>query len=551
MRRERDRFVALAFCWADVLFELDAGEKVAFAAGPTAALLGAAPEALTGRSLDELIAAPDRALVRQLLGIARKQGRIENVTVRLQGSRGPTMPLTFAGYRLDELEGHYFLALRMGPRRPPGSPAGGAARDVESGLYEADSFAEVVHRTLSPGAADSHMTLIALPGFEDLRGRLDEDAADDLMSTIGACLRASSVDGDAAARIADDRFGLLHGSDLDVAELELQIAGFSRDADPAGHGVAVQSATVEVDRDTVSGADLANGLIYTINCFRSAKGTDFDIKSLSTSLSALATEASRSVNSFRRAVAGGAFDIAFQPIIDVVSGEVHHYEALCRFHDGGTSESPYQTITFAEETGLISEFDLAMARKVVDWLSGAPRGKAYSIAVNVSGHSVGSIPYIAELHALLKRNLWTRRRLPFEITESARMTDLAAANRFIQGLRGEGYQVCLDDFGAGAANFQYLSTLEVDVVKLDGSAVHNAQRARKGRAFLKALVGLCADLDVDTIAEMVDDKKGLEFVRDCGVHYVQGYLFGKPSTDITAFATGPPRSLFPGRRRAR
>jgi len=185
---------------------------------------------------------------------------------------------------------------------------------------------------------------------------------------------------------------------------------------------------------------------------------------------------------------------------------------------------------------------------VVQWLAKAPRQQNVSVAVNLSGNSVTSLPYIAGLHGLLKENPWTRNRLMFEITESARMEDLTAASRFIQGLRGEGYEVCLDDFGAGAANFQYLSTLEVDVVKLDGSAVRNAQRAVKGEAFLKALVNLCRNLGVATIAEMIDDKKGLAFVRNCGVDYVQGYLFGKPSQDIRHFDKSRTDSLFPDRR---
>ena len=102
-------------------------------------------------------------------------------------------------------------------------------------------------------------------------------------------------------------------------------------------------------------------------------------------------------------------------------------------------------------------------------------------------------------------------------------------------LRDEGYEVCLDDFGAGAASFRYLASLEVDVVKLDGSAVKNALIARKGKAFLSALARLCKDIDVETIAEFIDDDDTLKFVSDCGVNYAQGFLFGEPSTDIEIF----------------
>ena len=185
-----------------------------------------------------------------------------------------------------------------------------------------------------------------------------------------------------------------------------------------------------------------------------------------------------------------------------------------------------------------------MADRVIDWLSHTPLNSDISVAVNVSGHSIGASHYLEGLKDLLKKNAFTRGRLLFEITESARMADLDMANEFIQELRNSGHAVCLDDFGAGAANFQYMSTLEVDIVKLDGSAVRNAQRAPKGKAFLKALVGLCRELHVSTVAEMVDSEESFRFIKQCGVEYVQGYLFGRPSLSITDFKQLPSGHLF-------
>src|SRR5262249_23086266 len=203
----------------------------------------------------------------------------------------------------------------------------------------------------------------------------------------------------------------------------------------------------------------------------------------------------------------------------------------------------YKYITFAEETGLINEFDIAMARKCVEWLR-KNRSDRVSIAVNISGMSVDNADYARQLHELLDADSWLNKFLVFEITESARVADLKKANTFVQALRNKGFHVCLDDFGAGAASFQYLSVLEVDVVKLDGSAVKNAMSAPKGRAFLKALTTLCKTMEVETIAEMVDSKEGLEFVRDCGVEYVQGFLFGKPDADPWSFIKKLDRKLF-------
>ncbi|MEE3500360.1 EAL domain-containing protein [Acidiphilium acidophilum] len=182
------------------------------------------------------------------------------------------------------------------------------------------------------------------------------------------------------------------------------------------------------------------------------------------------------------------------------------------------------------------------------WLFTRPLNNARErIAVNVSGYSIEQAAYTEALLNLLAENDWLRGRLMFEITESARIANLETADRFIQALRQRGFQVSLDDFGAGAASFQYLSVLDVDVVKLDGSAVRNAQKAQKGRAFLSALTELCRRMGIETIAEMVDTPETLQFVRDCGCNYVQGYLFGRPTKEINDFHPLPNRILFTAR----
>ena len=549
-RAERDRFVALAFCWGDLLLELDGEARIVFAADPTEAVLGKPPGQLAGTPFQDVVDTGDRSLVRWLLDIAKKQGRFDIATIRFTGPHGATPPLAFAGYHLKELAGHYFLACRLGSHAPSFTAGGQPLkRDEASGLMDAESFTSVIGEALKDAGDDCEMTLISLPGLEDLKEKMDEDTERSFEGALGTSLRAGSLNGDAAAKVSEDRYVVLHGGQMEALVLRDQIADLARDADPEGEGLTVETASVAVDKDEISPADMANGLIYTINRFRNAKGSDFDMRSLSTSMSALVSEAVQSVQTFKDLVARRDFQINFQPIINVQTGDIHHYEALCRFPNARDGESPYQYITFAEETGLISEFDLAMAAKVVDWLNARPRGARDAAAVNLSGHSVASLSYVAGLHGLLQGNGHLKRRLAFEITESARMDDLNAANHFILGLRNQGFEVCLDDFGAGAANFQYLSTLEVDVVKLDGSAVRNAQRAAKGEAFLKALVSLCHNLKVDTIAEMIDDRKGLSFVRSCGVDYVQGYLFGKPSPNVADFDNSRPAELFPQKRR--
>jgi EAL domain-containing protein (putative c-di-GMP-specific phosphodiesterase class I) len=536
MRSERDRFVALAFSWADMLIELDGDGRVVFSAGPTELLLGKIPGDMIGTAVADLTAEADRRLMAKLLKTAARKGRFDPVSIRMRAARGGSVPLTLAGHRLEDLGGHYFLAFRMEQRHARVDMPGPGT----SGLYDAQSFSDIATRALE-GDEDSRLSLVALPGYESLSERLDEEAEEELQDAIGACLRAGSTDGNSAALLSEGRYGLIHDADFDLDGLEKRIAEITSKADPTGRGVEVESATVDSSDISVSEEELANGLVYAINKFRTAKGSDFSIGSFTTDLASLMSEASEVVNDFKQIVAASDFDVNFQPIVEVAGGAIHHYEALCRFRDSAKGKSTFEYVCFAEETGLIPSFDLAMAKKAVTQLANLPRG--VRIAINVSGHSVEDKEYVKALHELLRANAWARGRIMFEITESARMSDLAAANKFIQALRGQGCEVCLDDFGAGAANFQYLSALEVDVVKLDGAAVHHAKKARKGTAFLKALVGLCRDLQVETIAEMIEDEDDFEFVRKCRVQYVQGYFFGRPSPDITSFSSAKTKRI--------
>ena len=546
MSSARDKFVAFAFCWADALIELDQTRRILFAAGATRAMVGVSPEQLIGQNFNDLIDPKDRVLADQLLAMTSKRGRIHNVTIHLTRPDGTRHQASFAGYVMPDLKDHHFLALRSVVQiTDAGEEEAGVERDKETGLLTGDSFSAMAVQQLRASAAagaPAEMTLVNLPGFEAFYESLSKEEQQVLRNTVGTTLRANSIDGNSAGEIGDGKFGIVHAAGLDVAALEKTLAQATRAFDPTGKGIEVQAASVQVDLSGVSEEDLAKGLVYTINHFREQVGDKFNVKDIAQNMNGLVKEAVESLNKFRSMVSGNDFQVAFHPILGVRTGAVHHYEALVRFN-GKFEESPYKYITFAEETGLITEFDIAMARKCIEWLR-KNRSDRVSIAVNISGRSVDSDQYAVDLHKMLDADTWLKDFLLFEITESARVADLQRANNFVQGLRGKGYHVCLDDFGAGAASFQYLSVLEVDVVKLDGSAIKNAQTAPKGRAFLRALTTLCKTMKVETIAEMVDSKEALEFVRDCGVEYVQGFLFGKPDPDPWSFIKKLDRRLF-------
>ena len=114
----------------------------------------------------------------------------------------------------------------------------------------------------------------------------------------------------------------------------------------------------------------------------------------------------------------------------------------------------------------------------------------------------------------------------FELTESAAIEDLALADRHVQALRAAGCEICLDDFGAGAASLAYLQQLHLDVVKIDGRYIRDLQHGGREATFVKHLVKMCGELGVRTLAEMVETRDAEDAIRRAGVDLAQGWLYG-------------------------
>jgi EAL domain-containing protein (putative c-di-GMP-specific phosphodiesterase class I) len=137
--------------------------------------------------------------------------------------------------------------------------------------------------------------------------------------------------------------------------------------------------------------------------------------------------------------------------------------------------------------------------------------------------------FVTRVLGLLKGRPDVRGRLMFELTESAAVEDLALADRHIQAFRRAGCEVCLDDFGAGAASLAYLQQLTLDMLKIDGRYIRDLQVGGREATFVKHLVNMCAELNVRTLAEMVETPEAQDAVRAAGVDYAQGWLYGRAS----------------------
>ncbi|PWK38333.1 diguanylate cyclase [Cupriavidus plantarum] len=207
-----------------------------------------------------------------------------------------------------------------------------------------------------------------------------------------------------------------------------------------------------------------------------------------------------------------------------------HIEILVRMVDeSGTLVMPGAFIPAAERYDLMGHIDRWVIRNVLHDFG--PRLAAIpglSVSINLSANSLGEPFLLPFLHAALDESVLPARRIRLEITETALINNMSAANRLVAEMRRAGCTVALDDFGAGLSSFSYLKQFPVDYLKIDGSFIRNLADNVVDREIVSSINDIGHRLGVRTVAESVEDEQTLHTLRAIGVDYAQGYVIGRP-----------------------
>ncbi|MCK5237034.1 MAG: EAL domain-containing protein, partial [Deltaproteobacteria bacterium] len=230
----------------------------------------------------------------------------------------------------------------------------------------------------------------------------------------------------------------------------------------------------------------------------------------------------------------GRFIPWFQPIMDLKTGKVTHYEALARMlDDNGEVLLPGAFIDVAERFGYIGQIDREITGKVMAvQKETSDSGSPITFSVNLSGKLLNDHGTLDYLRAKIEETGANPKNLVFEITETAAVSDLKVAATFVSELKTLGCKFSLDDFGVGFTSFVYLRELDVDYIKIDGSFIRVIEESENDRLFVKAITDVAKGLGVKTIAEFVGSQEAIDILKDIGVDYVQGYYIGKPAEKL-------------------
>ncbi|WP_203075910.1 EAL domain-containing protein [Falsiroseomonas ponticola] len=501
---DRERFVAFAFAAADLLVEVGADGRITFAAGAFRARLGRTPDSLIGRDAGDVLAPEDRAAFQTALALLPPHGRLGPTAFRLADAARTVFSVS--GLQLASAEAGPRLCLAFAPMPAP----------PELRASDGDVLLREATQQLRAGG-QARLGLLEVKGVE---GTEAEQRIDRLLG--------QPVNGAVAARLAPGRYGVVAdevGALPDLCGLAKQLESL---LGPDGTPFSIVATPIDLAADGLTPAQAARALRHGLAAFARFGAEGLRDAGFADGLGGVVARVTARAAALRRTVAERRFRLDFQPIVDLETREIHHHEALMRLDPGvlEPGEGPQDFIALAETIGLTEDLDLAVASMAIAAANAVPEGR--HLAFNISGLSTQSRAFRHRLLALLDRDPRGARRVMVELTESAEIEDEDSAAATLRALRARGVPVCIDDFGAGAAAFRYLKSFPTDYVKVDGTFVQAALTSERDRSFVAAMVDLSLAVGAKVVAERIETEEEAEIMRSLGVHFGQGWLFGRP-----------------------
>jgi len=235
----------------------------------------------------------------------------------------------------------------------------------------------------------------------------------------------------------------------------------------------------------------------------------------------------------RNAIENRALEVHYQPIISLRTGRITGLEALVRWrHPQKGFISPLEFIPIAEDTGMIHDIGrltlTESCRQMVTWQRQCGSAAPEVVCVNVSSLQFTDPAFISEVESILQETQLAPSNLKLEITESAFIDDVCAAQVTLKRAQSLGIEWSLDDFGTGYSSLSHLDRLHVDTLKVDRSFVSRIHVDRPGSEMVRAIVALAHNLGMDVVAEGVETAEQSEELYALGCEYAQGFYFSRP-----------------------
>jgi diguanylate cyclase (GGDEF)-like protein/PAS domain S-box-containing protein len=414
-----------------------------------------------------------------------------------------------------------------------------AHHDALTGLPNRVSFGKRLNETIERARGDGRscsVLCLDLDKFKEVNDLYGHAAGDALLRRVGLILQREVAEIGYPARLSGDEFAVVLNAteSLEAANrvaqrllqaFALDVAESPEDAMiSASIGIASFPGDAESAEQLMSAADMA---LYRVK--QDGRGA---YRLFEATMNDELRDRRLVANDLAAAADAGQLDLAYQPQVDLASGDVTGFEALIRWrHPERGDVPPGVFVPIAEENGLILGIGEWVLRTACEEAAGwrVPLG----ISVNVSAAQIHNPAFARQIHEVLLETGLSPARLEIEVTETALVRDLVRAVTTLRQVRALGVGVAIDDFGTGHSSLTHLSAFPFSRIKLDQSFVRTFDRNPQSAAIVHAVIELGRYLGTPVVAEGVERQEELTFLRSEGCETAQGFLFGHPAPIAT------------------
>ena len=541
----RQRFRDFAESTSDWLWETDGKGKFTYVSDNVVNILGIKANAFIGKCIEEIFAQDTVQEFSRKLGKEKQdESPIKDMEVWLTNSDSIRMCIRmnavpvydtsgFRGYRgsardITRIKHNEERLLHL------------ANRDHLTGLSNRSRFMEDLTREIRVAAREKitgAVLLIDIDHFKLVNDTAGHAAGDEVIVQVGSLLRRMSRETDLVARLSGDEFVIcLINAPMEIVKKKAEeiLVNLSQLRPTYGGKILNITSSIGIAAfatQEVSAPEMLARADAAMYAAKNAGRDRYHIYSEGDKTQELMGSQLIWKERLHEAIEKDGLVLAFQPIASSSGDFVARYEVLVRMKaETGGLHMPGSFIPTAEQFGLIRQIDRIVVKKALARM-GESANREFTMSINLSGLSVGDDDMLDLINEQLELNRIDRKRVIFEVTESAACDDISTAIEFINKIQALGCRIALDDFGVGFSSFTYLKHLHADILKIDGSFIRDINNSHEDQLFVKALVDVARGMGMTTVAEFVETEDCMRQVHELGVDYVQGYYIGKPALE--------------------
>jgi EAL domain-containing protein (putative c-di-GMP-specific phosphodiesterase class I) len=236
----------------------------------------------------------------------------------------------------------------------------------------------------------------------------------------------------------------------------------------------------------------------------------------------------------KNSISKNHFELYYQPKINLKNNQIEAFEALIRWHHPKKGFlTPGKFIAVVEQSSLIDQLTdwvIKTAAADINIIKENTGLVNYNIAVNISARNLQQPDFTDKLISILNQKKIDPHRFSLEITETELMIDIQENIKKLKKLKEKGIKIYLDDFGKGYSSLKYLKELPADFIKIDGYFIKSIGNDKSAENIIHSIINMAHALDLEVVAEAVENKNQLDFLRELDCDYAQGYYFAKPES---------------------